>query len=65
MNQQGLLADKKRKGRCSGDYFFFFVCEVHFSCLIEALDLKRICTLKKVLRKPHNALTFQLSLSLR
>ena len=58
MNQQGLLADKKRKGRCSGDYFFLTVCEIHFSAFIEALDLKRILdTLKEVLRQPYNALT--------
>ena len=66
MNQQGLLADKKREGRCSGDYFFFTVCEIHFSGFMEALDSKGIlCTLKKVLRQPHNALMLQVSLSLR
>ena len=49
----------------SGDYFFFTVCEIHFSGFIEALDLKRIlCTLKKVLRQPQNVLTLQVSLSL-
>ena len=49
MNQQGLLADKKREGRCSGDYFFLTVCEIHFSSFIEALDLKGILnTLKEV-----------------
>ena len=37
VNQQGLLADKKREGRCSGDYFFFTVCEIRFSGFIEAL----------------------------
>ena len=42
MNQQGLLADKKREGRCSGYYFFFTVCEIHFSGFIEALDAKGI-----------------------
>ena len=26
VNQRGLLADKKREGRCPGDYFFFTVC---------------------------------------
>ena len=31
MNQQGLLADNKREGRCSGDYFFFTVYVRHFS----------------------------------
>ena len=40
MNQQGLLADKKREGRYSGDYFFFTVCEIHFSGFIKALDSK-------------------------
>ena len=65
MNQQGLLADKKREGRCSVDYFFLTVCEIHFSGFIEALDLKGIIdTLKEVLRQPHNALTLQVSLSL-
>ena len=38
--QQGLLADKKREGRCSGDYFVFNACEIHFWCFIEALDSK-------------------------
>ena len=42
MNQQGLLADKEREGRCSGDYFFFTVCEIHFSGFIKALDVKGI-----------------------
>ena len=66
MNQQGLLADKKLEGRFSGDYFFLTVCEIHFSGFIEALDLKGILdTLKEVLRQPHNALTLQVSLSLR
>ena len=58
VNQQGLLAHKKREGRCSGDYFFFTVCEIHFSGFIEALDAKGIlCTLKEVLRQPQNVLT--------
>ena len=66
MNQQGLVADKKREGRCSGDYFVFNACEIHFSGFIEALDTKGILrTLKKVLRQPDNALTLQISLSLR
>ena len=66
VNQQGLLADEKREGRCSDDYFFFTVCGKHFSGFIEALDSKGIlCTLKKVLRQPHNVLTLQVSLSLR
>ena len=51
VNQQGLLADKKREGRCSDDQFFFTVCGKHFSGFIEALDLKELlCTLEKVLR---------------
>ena len=48
VNQQGLLADKKREGRCPGDYFFFTVYVRHFSGDIEALDSKGIlCTLNK------------------
>ena len=66
MNQQGLLADKKREGRCSGYYFFLTVCETHFSGFIEPFDLKGILdTLKDVLRQPRNALTLQVSLSRR
>ena len=42
VNQQGLLADKKRQGRCSGVYFLFTVCVKHFSGFIEALDSKGI-----------------------
>ena len=65
VNQQGLLADKKREGRCPGDYFFCNVCVKHFSQFIEALGSKGIlCTLKKVLRQPQNVLTLQVSLSL-
>ena len=42
------------------------MCEIHFSGFIETLDLKGILdTLKEVLRQPHNALTLQVSLSLR
>ena len=66
VNQKGLLADKKREGRCSSDYFFFTVCEIHFSGFIKAFGSKGILhTMKKVLRQPHNALTLQVSLSLR
>ena len=66
VNQQGALAHKKREGRCSGDYFVFTACETHFSSFIKALDTKGILrTLKKVLRQPDNALTLQISLSLR
>ena len=65
MNQQRLLADKKREGRCPGDYFFFTVCVKHFSGFIEALDSKgMLCRLKKVLRQPQNVLTLQVSLLL-
>ena len=66
MNQQGLLAGKKCEGRCSGYYFFFAVCETHFSGFIKALDSKgTLSRLKKVLRQPHDVLTLQLSLLLR
>ena len=48
VNQQGLLADKKREARCPGDYFFFTVYVRHFSGLIEALDSKgMLCRLKR------------------
>ena len=51
MNQQGLLGDQKREGRCPGDYFFFTVCVKHFSGFIEALDSKGIlCALEMVSR---------------
>ena len=66
VNQHGLLADKKREGRYSGDYFFFTVCVKHFSGFIKALDsMGTLCTLQKVLRQPHNVLTLLVSLSLR
>ena len=65
VKKQGLLANKKREGKCPGDYFFFAVFVKHFSGFIEALDSKGIlCTLKKSLRQPHNELTLQVSLSL-
>ena len=65
VNQQGLLADKKREGRCSAKYFFFTVCVKHFSGFIEALGSKGIfCTLKMVLRQPHDVLMLQVSLLL-
>ena len=35
MNQQGLLTDKKREGRCLDDYFFFTECGKHFSGFID------------------------------
>ena len=45
MNQQELLTDKKREGRCSG---VLNACEIHFSGFIEALDSKGILpTLKR------------------
>ena len=57
VSQQGLLEDKKREGRCSSDYFFFTACVKHFSGFIETLDSKGVlCSLKKVLRQPHNVL---------
>ena len=66
MNQQGLLATRNVKVDVSCDNFFLTVCEIHFSGFIEALDLKGILdTLKVVLRQPRNALTLQVSLSLR
>ena len=61
VNQQGLLADKKREGRCSGNYFSFTECVKTFSGFIEALGMKRIlCTLKR----PHDVTTLQVSLLL-
>ena len=60
VNQQGLLAHKKREGICPGDYFFFTVCVQTFFWLYRSVGSKGIlCTLKKVLRQP------QVSLSLR
>ena len=35
VNQQGLIADKKREGRCPSDYFFFTLYVRHFSGFIE------------------------------
>ena len=58
VNQQGLLAHKKREGRTPGDYFFFTVYVRHFSGFIKALDSKgMLCALKKALRQPQNVLT--------
>ena len=66
MNQQELLADKKREGRSSVDSFVFTVCEINFSGFIEALDSKEILrTLKKILCQPDNVLTLQVLLLLR
>ena len=48
VNQQGLLEEEKREGRCSSDYLFFTVCVKHFSGFIETLDSKGIlCMLKR------------------
>ena len=63
MNQQGLLADKKREGRCSGDHLFFTVCEVHFSGFIR--NEENIMYAKKVLHQSHHVLPLQVSLPLR
>ena len=42
---------------------FSLLCVKHFSGFIETLGWKGIlCTLKKVLRQPHNMLTLQVSL---
>ena len=55
MSESTRTAWKKHEGRCLGAYFFFTVCEIHFSGFIKALDSKGIlCTLKEVLRQPHN-----------
>ena len=55
VNQQRLLKDKKREGRCPGDYFFFTVCVKHFSGSVRFEGM--LCTLKEVLRQPQNVLT--------
>ena len=66
MNQQGLLADKKREGRCSGDYLFFTVCVKTFFWLDRSVAYEEnIMYAKKVLRQPHNVLPLQVSLSPR
>ena len=50
VNQQALLADKKREGRCSDDYFFFNVCvSVYRSVGFEENNMYA----KKVLRQPQ------------
>ena len=46
VNQQGLLADKKREGRCPGDYFFFTVCVKHFCQPWSALTLQLSLSLR-------------------
>ena len=40
VNQQGLLADKKREGRCSSDYFFFTVYVRHFFWLYRSVGFE-------------------------
>ena len=66
MNQQGLLADKKREGRCSGDHLFFTVCVKKFFWLYRSVGYEEnIMYAKRVLRQPHNVLTLQVSLSPR
>ena len=53
VNQQGLLADKKREGRCPGDYFFFTVCETFF-WLYRSFGFEgNVMYAKKVLRQPQ------------
>ena len=66
MNQQGLLADKKREGRCSGDHLFFTVCVKAFFWLCRSVRYEEnIMYATKVLRQPHNVLPLQVSLSPR
>ena len=66
MNQQGLLADKKREGRCSGNHLFFTVCVKTFFWLYRSVGYdENIMYAKKVLRHPHNVLPLQVSLSPR
>ena len=66
MNQQGLLADKKRDGRCSGDHLFFTVCVKTFFWLYRSVGYEEnIMYATKVLRQPHNVLPLQVSLSPR
>ena len=62
-----MLADKKGEGRCSGDYFFFTVCEIHHFLVLSKRWIRGeyYVRKKKVIRQPHNALMLQLSLSLR
>ena len=66
VNQQGLLVDKKREGRCSSDYFFFTVYVRTFFWLYRSVGFEgNIMYAKKVLRQPHNVLPLQVSLSPR
>ena len=66
MNQQGLLADKKREGRCPGDHLFFTVCVKTFFWLCRSVGYEEnIMYATKVLRQPHNVLPLQVSLSPR
>ena len=74
MSESTRTAWKKHEGRCSGAYFFFTVCEIHFSgfvhftffWLYQSIGFEgNIMYAKKVLRRPHNALTLQDLLLLR
>ena len=65
VNQQGLIADKKREGRCWSDFFFFTVCKTFFWLYRSVGFEGNVMYAKKVLRQPHNVLTLQVSLSLR
>ena len=66
VNQQGLLADKKREGRCSGDHLFFTVCVKTFFWLYRSVGYEEnIMYAKKVLCQSHNVLPLQVSLSPR
>ena len=66
MNQQGLLADKKREGRCSSYHLFFTACVKTFFWLYRSVGYEEnIMYATKVLRQPHNVLPLQVSLSPR
>ena len=45
--QEGLLADKNREGRCSGDYFVFTVCKILFFWLYRSVGFKGNITYAK------------------
>ena len=62
MNQQEVLTDKKREGRCSG---VLNACEIHFFWLYRSVGFEgNITYTKKVVRQQDNAFTLQISLSL-
>ena len=66
VNQQGLLADKKREGRCSSNYLSFIVCVKTFFWLYRSIGFEgNIMYARKVLRQPDGVPTLQVSLSLR